>query len=155
MASQQPALPIDPAAATLPGAWKLAPGRAVTLLPGETGVLRVAHGEVWATWDGPHEGPPNDLGDRFLSVGDQLTVPAGRRLVLEPRHSRASAYFAWEPVTALAGETVRRPSPLVQPIADLRLAMTLAGAAAARLLSGLAGLARALAAPTLRRGSAA
>src|SRR5262245_50390417 len=50
-------------APALPGTWKLAAGRAITLQPLENGVLRVAHGVMWATADGPHDGPPNDQGD--------------------------------------------------------------------------------------------
>ena len=36
------------------GAWKLEPGRALTLHPTEAGELRVAEGRLWATLDGPH-----------------------------------------------------------------------------------------------------
>ncbi len=44
-------------APALPGTWKLAAGRAITLEPREAGILRVAHGQLWATFDGPHSGP--------------------------------------------------------------------------------------------------
>ena len=33
----------------LPGTWKLARGRAITLRPTTDGILRVAHGRLWAT----------------------------------------------------------------------------------------------------------
>ena len=69
-------------AATLPGTWKLAPGRAVTLRPTTNGILRIAHGQVWATCDGPHGGPPNDTGDHVLAPGLSMFVRAGQRVVV-------------------------------------------------------------------------
>ena len=51
----------------LPGCWQLGHGRAVSLLPREAGVLRVAHGRVWATLDELtgdhvlHAGVPRDV----------------------------------------------------------------------------------------------
>src|SRR6059058_2087032 len=59
-----PLLQAAPATA-LPGTWKLARGRAVTLRPATDGILRVAHGRVWATVDGPHGCTPEDAGDHI------------------------------------------------------------------------------------------
>ena len=67
----------------LPGTWKLRAGRAITLEPREQGVLRVAHGGMWVTFDGPHAGPRNDLGDHFVAAGGALRVAPGQRLVIE------------------------------------------------------------------------
>ena len=64
-------------AAALPGTWKLGAGRAITLHPREDAVLKVAHGRLWLTFEGPHAGALNEQGDLFLEVGDQITVPAG------------------------------------------------------------------------------
>lgn len=64
-------------ATALAGTWKLGAGRAITLEPRETGLLRIAHGSVWATGDGPHGGALNNQGDRFLQVGDQLWLRPG------------------------------------------------------------------------------
>jgi hypothetical protein len=81
----------SPRAAALPGTWKLAPGRAITLQPASSGVLRVAHGSLWVTFDGPHRGPLNDLGDHVVEVGESVRLQ-GRRTAgdggLGPRRSR-------------------------------------------------------------------
>lgn len=134
-------------AATLPGTWKLGAGRAIALYPREDAVLKVAHGRLWLTFEGPHAGPLNDQGDLFLAVGDQITVPAGRRAVIEPvgLAAGASAYFNWEPLPAMVQPPVRAASRLqlavVQPLGDLRLAVLLGLRALGRLAAGLAGLA--------------
>jgi hypothetical protein len=123
----------------LPGTWRLAAGRAITLQPREAGILRVAHGQLWATFDGPHAGPPNDLGDRFVGVGEHLRLRAGQRLVVEARHAKAPAYFSWDPLPV--GAQAPRLAPVIQPLADLRLALVLGAGAARRLVAGLAALA--------------
>jgi hypothetical protein len=127
----------------LPGTWKIAAGRAITLRPREAGVLRVAHGQLWVTFDGPHDGPLNDRGDRVIGLGEPLRLRAGQRLVAEPW--KAAAYFSWDP-EAVAQPRIapRRVAAVVQPLADLRLALVLGAGAARRLASGLAGLAWAL-----------
>lgn len=85
-----------------PGAWKLAPGRALTLSPRQAGALRVVYGEVWATFDGPHTGPLNDLGDQVVRAGERLCVKAGQHLVVESWRSDAPAFFSWDPVQSPA-----------------------------------------------------
>ena len=129
----------------LPGTWKLAAGRAITLEPHEAGVLKVAHGQLWATYDGPHGGALNESGDHFVGVGEQIRLGAGQRLVVEAWNDHAPAYFSWDPLPAPvhAPRLVR----LVQPLADLRLALALGAGALARLLAGVAGLALELVAP--------
>ena len=126
---------------TLPGTWRLAGGRAITLQPRETGILRVAYGQLWATFDGPHGGPPNDLGDHFIGVGEHLRLRAGQRLVVEARDARAPTYFSWDPLPAGALIAAPRLAPVVQPLADLRTAWVLGAGAARRLIAGLAALA--------------
>ena len=87
------------------GSWKLAGGSAVTLHDVHAAVLRITHGRVWATVDGPHCGPANNLGDLVLNAGERLTVQAGQRVVIEPWGSSASGasraneavYFSWDP----------------------------------------------------------
>lgn len=139
MASQTPTQSHQ-SAVSLAGAWKLGGGRAMTLQPREAGVLRVAQGGLWATSDGPHGGPLNDQGDRFLQAGEQLQLRKGERVVIEAWTRQAPAYFSWyplpQPVAARA-----RPADLVQPVEDLRLALGLGARAAGRLLATLAGLA--------------
>ena len=76
-----PSLQAAPAQA-LPGTWKLARGRAITLQPATNGILRIAHGRVWATTDGPHGRTPDDSGDHVLEVGRAMWVRAGQRVVV-------------------------------------------------------------------------
>ena len=121
----------------LPGTWKLAARRAITLQPREAGLLRIAHGRIWATLDGPHAGPRNDLGDHILGAGERLELRAGQRLVIEAWSGESPAFFSWDP--APVAERVASPewSRVVQPLADLRLALSMAGGAALRLVSAL------------------
>ena len=125
----------------LPGTWKLASGRAITLEPREPGVLKVAHGQLWATYDGPHGGPLNDLGDHVLGVGGQLRVQAGQRLVVEAWNAQNPAYFSWDPLPEPVRVARLSFAPVVQPLADLRAALALGFGAVGRLVAGLAGVA--------------
>lgn len=128
--------------AILSGCWKLAPGRAISLQPREVGVLRIAHGQVWATVDGPHQGHGNELGDHFLQAGQQLDVRAGQRLVFEAwgQTGEMPVCFEWTPVgTAVLENTSRWNAAVTQPLHDLGLALLMAGSALVRLVMGLAG----------------
>lgn len=122
----------------LPGTWKLVRGRAITLRPATDGVLRVAHGRVWATMDGPHGRRPDDGGDHVLEIGRSMFVRAGQRVVIEAWNPSGASYFAWDPV--YAPEPVARPalnfSGVLQPLADLRAAAGLAGRALGQLAVG-------------------
>ncbi|MGE0496873.1 MAG: DUF2917 domain-containing protein [Ramlibacter sp.] len=129
------------------GTWKLGAGRAITLRPREDGVLRVAHGGLWVTFDGPFAGAGNESGDHFLHAGEQITVQAGQRLVAESSAScrEAPAYFNWEPMPLKVREPLRAAGrwqmAVVQPLADLRLALVLGLGAVGRLAGGLVGVA--------------
>lgn len=128
-------------ASALPGTWKLAAGRAITLQPRVAGVLRVAHGQMWATYDGPHAGPLNDLGDRVIGAGEELPLGPGQRLVIEAWDRSSPAYFSWETMP----QRVHSPAPdlarVTQPLSDLRLALRLGAGAGRRLAVGLGSLA--------------
>jgi Protein of unknown function (DUF2917) len=132
---------------SLPGCWKLGAGRAVTLKPREDGVLRIAHCGLWVTLEGPHSGPADHWGDHFLSAGQELTVQAGQHVVFESwgNHAEAPAYFTWDPMPAVVRRPVRVMSQwqaaVVQPLADLRLALGLGAGAVGRLGLGVAGFA--------------
>lgn len=126
--------------AALAGAWKLASGRAMTLQPREAGVLRVKRGSLWATGPGPHSGPLNDQGDRFLQAGEQLRLERGQRVVIESWKRMEPAYFSWDPLPQPVARNVR-VADLAQPVEDLRLAVALGARAAGRLAAALAGLA--------------
>ncbi|MBC5784673.1 DUF2917 domain-containing protein [Ramlibacter sp. USB13] len=127
----------------LPGTWKLARGRAITLRPATDGIVRVAHGRVWATVDGPHGVTPDDSGDHVLEVGRSMYVKAGQRVVLEAWNQAGASYFAWDPV--LATVRVVRPrlnfSGVLQPLADLRMAAAIGFRALGQLATGLVRLA--------------
>lgn len=127
-------------ATALPGTWKLARGRAVTLRPTSDGILRVAHGRVYATVDGPHGGTPFDAGDHVLEVGKSMYLRAGQGVVIEAWNARGASYFAWDPVFAPARPRVT-VAAVLQPLADLRMAAGLALRAAGQLTSGIARLA--------------
>jgi hypothetical protein len=127
--------------AGLSGTWKLAGGRAITLEPREPGTLRVAQGQLWATFDGPHRGPLNDLGDHVMGAGERLRVRPGQRLVIEAWGTQAPAYFSWDPLPSAASRQSPSVTRVIQPLADLRLALVFGADAAGRLLAGLAGLA--------------
>lgn len=131
-------------ATALPGTWKLARGRAVTLRPVTDGILRIAHGRVWATVEGPHGCTPYDSGDHVLQVGRSMYVKAGQSVVIEAWNDTGASYFAWDPVaeTAPAVAPARiNWSGLVQPLADLRMAMALGLRATGQLAGGLARIA--------------
>lgn len=135
-------------ATALPGTWKLARGRAITLRPVTDGIVRVAHGRVWATVEGPHGRTPCDSGDHVLEVGRSMYVRAGQAVVLEAWNAAGASYFAWDPVLATQPVRSARPrlqmSVVLQPLADLRLAAGLALRATGQLGSGLAQLAWAM-----------
>ncbi|MDO9198898.1 DUF2917 domain-containing protein [Rhodoferax sp.] len=126
----------------LSGCWELAPGRAISLQPREAGALRIAQGQVWATVDAPHQGHGNELGDHFLQSGQRLDVRAGQHLVFEPwpLATETPVYFEWTPhPSAVAVSDSRWQLAVIQPLHDLGLALSMAGGALVRLVSGLAG----------------
>jgi hypothetical protein len=125
---------------TLPGTWKLAAGRAITLEPREAGDLTVAHGRLWATFEGPHGGRLNESGDHFFGAGERVRVVPGQRMVVEAWNEGCPAYFSWEPAPVAVPV---RPTlaEAMQPLSDLRLALVFGGHAVARLASGLAHMA--------------
>jgi hypothetical protein len=125
----------------LPGTWKLPVGRALTLQPSEHGRLKVAHGQLWATYDGPHCGPLNDWGDRVVGTGEELQLRAGQRLVIEAWNGAAPVYFSWDPAPAARAARAANVAGLTQPVADLRLALLLGADALGRLAGGVARLA--------------
>lgn len=128
-------------ATALPGTWKLARGRAITLRPGTNGILRVAHGRVWATIEGPHGVTPYDSGDHVLEVGRSMWIRAGQAVVVEAWNPRGASYFSWDPVLAPVPAPAARArvnlAGVLQPLSDLRLAAGLAGGAVLRLLAGI------------------
>lgn len=105
MSSMQiPQLPASPAGPVLAGCWMLSRDRAITVDTRESGYLRVAHGAVWATLDGPHaQGPSNEWGDVVLRCGARIRLAPGQHVVLEsfPDAANEEACFSWEPDVAV------------------------------------------------------
>ena len=88
--------------------WKLQPTQALTVGSDRGGLLVVECGQVWATLDGPHQGPANDWGDRVLHRGDQLQLMPGQHVVLEVFGAAANepAYLCWAPALDRSGSVV-------------------------------------------------
>lgn len=146
--------PLQPCAAA--GCWRLAPGRALSLKPRESGVLRIARGRVWLTGAAPAQ-------DLVLQAGDALGVAVGQHVVLEPwalpgaGDADAPVLFQWDPVAVPPHHHRARASRdwelgVVLPLQELVRALAGAGravgtaavqvtAAAGRLGTGLAGFA--------------
>ena len=148
---QHPAPAIPAATDKLAGCWKLAQGRALTLNAKSGGILRIAHGAVWITFD--HAQRDNGVrgGDHFLGAGDVLHLLPGQTLVMESlkAHAHSSAYFSWDRLPVSAGGTVAHSRPVLvrsvtargqvlQPLCDLCAALGLALGASGRLVAGLA-----------------
>ncbi len=148
------------------GSWHLRRGHAVHLRGKEAAVLRINAGRVWATLDGPHSGPANDLGDRVLAAGEHLTLPAGQGVVIEP-WSRAAcklpatttrlapsepdgAFFSWDALSAAQPEPVhasasaaaraRLQRAVGEPLRELGQALWHVALALGHLVAGVAGL---------------
>jgi len=139
-----------------PGTWRLDAARAVTLRPRQDGVLHIAQGRVWATFDGPHGGPPDAHGDHVLGAGERVRVRAGQRVVLESWDRRLPAHFSWDFAPRVQVAPVPRRQAVAQSWGDLRLAAVLGARAGCRLVMALAGLGAGavLPAPAPRRASA-
>ncbi len=127
----------------LAGCWKLGAGRALTVHASQAGVLRIAHGRVWVTFNNAGNDLRVRAGDHFLSRGDSLLLSAGAAVVMESYgvgHA-ASAYFSWEPAAAAGALPTLKATGwragMVQPLVDLRLALGLAAGAVGRLARGL------------------
>jgi hypothetical protein len=137
------------------GAFALHAGRALSLKPAAPSQLRITQGSAWVTL-------PSKPGDHFLQTGDTLQVSACDALVMEPWHmpQGQTLYFDWDPVPMQVpaevglpahGSWLRATAPsqprpsycaaVLTPLADLRLAAGLGAGAAARLTTGLLGLA--------------
>ena len=130
------------------GSWRLFPGQAMSLRPRRDARLRVYCGRLWVTTGGPYRIEGRDAGDRFLSPGDVLCVPAGARLVMEPLAEPGDeqpVHFDW--TEAAASPRRERFAREVQaPARELRQALAQTGLALARLLRGVAGWSSPLAA---------
>jgi hypothetical protein len=80
--------------------WVLSKGCAVTFSPLRAGVLRVAEGRAWVTFEMPQAARLGDAGDHFVGFGQTLAVRAGQRVVIEawPAAGASSIRLVWEPL---------------------------------------------------------
>lgn len=125
---------------SVPGFWKLAPGRALSLQPRQPGLLRVAQGQVWVTLGARHQGAGNELGDFFLHAGEELAVSPGQHLVLEPfeRAQQQAVFFEWTPsLDAVQVPAIQNAAAVALPLRELGLALGLVGSALGHLGMGL------------------
>ena len=122
---------------------QLKAGQAITLRAQELGVLRIAHGRVWATLTGVGPYSRVQAGDHFLSRGETLTLLPGQELVIESfgiGHA-ATAQFMWENACAAAialPAAAADGAGVLLPLRDLRHALGLVAGASGRLVLGLA-----------------
>lgn len=125
------------------GAWQVHADRALSLRPRRTAVLGVRQGCAWVTLGQGHGVTPATAGDRFLVAGEQLLVPAGTALVVEPLNNPRSpgpVYFDWEEA-ALPVADERFSREVSQPARELVQSLARAGLALMRLLKGVLGYA--------------
>lgn len=126
-------------------------GKAITLRARHLSVLRIAHGQVWATISDAGTYSRVLAGDHFLSQGQSLILLPGQALVMESfaplsgGSGQPAAQFSWDaPGTAtsvLQVATAAHPaigSGVLQPLRDLRHALHLAAGACRRLAQALA-----------------
>lgn len=144
------------------GAFVLAPAQALALRPTTASRIRITCGSAWVTI--------NDGCDYFLAADQEMSVPAGSRVVMESMLRSGQLMFDWQPVvqTSRVRSSLRGSadalvtktgvillelsplalsplalSPLAQALRDLRGAAVLAA-------RGLGGLTTALAAGLAR-----
>ncbi len=139
---------IDLNASSSPAPWQLAKGAVVTLHPRTAGVLRVASGRAWATFNPspwsprPRWNPEDDAGDVFVMPGMNLSLRAGQDVVLEswPAGDATESTLVWE-AAAEGAHSSRWQQAVVEPLRDLGHGLALVARAFGRLVVGLGGYA--------------
>ncbi len=126
------------------GCWKLANGRALSLVPHTHGVLEIAQGRAWVTLGGGSDGGSAlaDLlgasADHVLHAGEQLRVAPGQHVVMEAwglSGSVEAVAFRWDLAAAPANAPAASLAAsdwecgVVQPMRDLLHALGQGGRA--------------------------
>ena len=122
-----------------PGTWRLAPQRAISLMPRQASQILIVQGCAWVTWEvGALQAPAADR-DVFLMAGQVLDVPAGVRLVMESLDASRSLDFDWRVMPPDLQHRSRHAGPPLSLLARQWLSAWLQlGWTSARLLEGLA-----------------
>lgn len=141
----QQSAPAPQAMRSAAGCWKLANGRALSLVPHTHGVLEVAQGRVWVTLGDSGGGGggalvdlPGSAADHVLHAGEQLHIAPGQHVVMEawglPGSVEAVAfrwYGAMAPAAAPTASLAARDweCGVVLPLRDLLHALGQGGRA--------------------------
>jgi hypothetical protein len=148
--SQQSA-PALQAGRSAAGCWKLANGRALSLVPHTHGVLEIAQGRVWVTLGGVGADLPGAAADHVLHAGEQLRIAPGQHVVMEAwglSGSVEAVAFRWEGAMASATSGASPGASLaardwecgvVQPLRDLLQALGQGGRALGTTLVDVTG----------------
>lgn len=83
----------------LSSCWTLDAGQALTLQSPQAGVLQVARGRLWVTFNHAAQDPSERGGDHFLGGGESLHLSRGDTVVMEaydPNRAVATC-FSWVP----------------------------------------------------------
>jgi hypothetical protein len=111
------------------------------------GVLRVSSGRLWVTLDVAPRSPLHDMGDHMVVLGHDLRLRAGQRAVVEawPHAGESMTRLQWvaAPPSCLAQ---RWQTAVAEPVRDLVHGLGLSLRASGRLLTGVLGYARLIAA---------
>ena len=101
MPEQDPCLSLQPCQknnAPCAGVWRLAPRRAIRLMPRRPSQILIVQGHAWITWESGEGANPGAELDRFLAAGQMLEVPAGVHLVMESVDADLAVDFDWRTV---------------------------------------------------------
>lgn len=121
-----------------PGVWRLAPKRAISLMPRQPSQILIVQGHAWITWEvTAGHGPGMDT-DRFLIAGESMDVPAGVRLVMESLSPDCPVDFDWRAMPVqLQHASPRAATSLPVLMRHWLRAWLQLGQASAMLLQGL------------------
>ena len=119
------------------GTWRLAPRRAMSLLPRQDSQLLIVQGTAWITWEKPIGHWARSDGDHFLEAGQIIDVPAGARLVMEARHAHEVLHFDWREMPPCLSSCLSPGHSLSELARQWMQALGLLARATGRLVRGL------------------
>jgi hypothetical protein len=111
------------------------------------GVLRVSSGRLWVTLDIAPRASLHDMGDHMVVLGHDLRLRAGQRVVVEAWPHTGEGWTRLQWVAPPPGCTAQRwQTAVAEPVRDLLHGLGLSLRASGRLLTGVLGCARLIAA---------